>query len=528
MPEESLEAARRRAAERILEDERLFSNLEEQEAKVLTAWAMAQLDAPIAARGRAATAKIEERGRRVRQALRDINDLIGERGRLSAEEREARLRTILSRGSAAATWSGSAEWEEARRLLRDWDHLSNLELIQRLLDLISRAWRETRRATEGRPERRARAGGCAPTLTLVLLFLLVAALGFYALIRLLGGSLSAPSSGPTPTTVPATTTPATPSWYRIYFTSPKYPDDPREHHGGLDERLVEFLARAQQSIDMAIYDLSLENVVDALLAAKDRGVAVRIVTDSDNAGNKAVVRLKRAGIPVVEDGREAIMHNKFVVVDGLRVWTGSWNFTENDTYRYNNNAIEVDSPELARNYRAKFEQMFKEREFGPGRPPTSATRLTIGGVTVENYFSPEDKVARRIIARLKQAQQSIFFLAFSFTHDDIGQAVRDRAKAGVEVRGVFEATGSETRYSEYGPLREAGLDVRQDGNPFLMHHKVFIVDGRTVIFGSFNFSQNADEDNDENLLIVDDPALAEAFYTEFRRIYLNADGGEQR
>ena len=107
MPEESLEAARRRVAERILEDERLFSNLEDQEAKVLTDWAMVQLDAPISTRERNAAAKIEERGRRVRQALRDVNDLIGERGRLSAEEREARVRTILSRGEAAATaWSG--------------------------------------------------------------------------------------------------------------------------------------------------------------------------------------------------------------------------------------------------------------------------------------------------------------------------------------------------------------------------------------------------------------------------------------
>jgi phosphatidylserine/phosphatidylglycerophosphate/cardiolipin synthase-like enzyme len=51
-----------------------------------------------------------------------------------------------------------------------------------------------------------------------------------------------------------------------------------------------------------------------------------------------------------------------------------------------------------------------------------------------------------------------------------------------------------------------------------MHHKVIIIDGRTVIFGSFNFSNNADSDNDENLLIIDDPALAEAFEAEFQRV----------
>jgi phosphatidylserine/phosphatidylglycerophosphate/cardiolipin synthase-like enzyme len=55
-----------------------------------------------------------------------------------------------------------------------------------------------------------------------------------------------------------------------------------------------------------------------------------------------------------------------------------------------------------------------------------------------------------------------------------------------------------------------------------MHHKVFIVDGQTVIFGSFNFSQNAEEENDENLLIVDDPTLAQAFIAEFDRVYAQA------
>ncbi len=527
MPEENLEATRQRLAERILDDERLYSNLEDQEAKVLTEWAMAQLDAPISVKGKAADLVLEERGRRVRQALRDINDLVGERGRLSAEEREARLRTILSRGSpVAASWSGSAEWEEARRLLRDWDHLSNLELIHRLLDLVARTWRETRRATQGTPKRSSGLRSCLLAILVVLLLLMLGIVGFYALTQLIGRTVRDLPSEPTPTAI-AGETPIAPSWYRVYFTSPKYPDDPRDHHGGLDEHFVAFLKRAQQSIDMAIYDLDLNNVADTLIAAKNQGVTVRIVTDSDNLKNQAIARLQRAGIAVVDDKREAIMHNKFAVVDGLAVWTGSWNFTEHDTYRYNNNAIEIDSPELARNYRTKFEQMFKDKEFGPGRPATRTTRFTIGGITVENYFSPEDNVAGHIIARLSKAQESIYFMAFSFTNDEIGQVVRDRAKAGVAVQGVFETTGSETRFSEYRVMSDAKLDVRQDGNPFLMHHKVFIIDRRTVIFGSYNFSQNAEKDNDENILIVDDPTLAGQFLTEFRRVYLQARPGGQ-
>ena len=110
-------------------------------------------------------------------------------------------------------------------------------------------------------------------------------------------------------------------------------------------------------------------------------------------------------------------------------------------------------------------------------------------------------------------------MAFSFTDDKMGAAIIARAKAGVKVRGVFENIGSETEYSEYTGMKKAGLDVWQDGNPYLMHHKVFIVDGKTVILGSFNFSQNAEEENDENLLIIDDASLAQQFIAEFGRVY---------
>jgi phosphatidylserine/phosphatidylglycerophosphate/cardiolipin synthase-like enzyme len=62
------------------------------------------------------------------------------------------------------------------------------------------------------------------------------------------------------------------------------------------------------------------------------------------------------------------------------------------------------------------------------------------------------------------------------------------------------------------------LQVITDGNPYVMHHKVFIIDEKTVIFGSFNFSDNADTANDENLLIVEDPTMAKAFKAEYDRV----------
>lgn len=326
---------------------------------------------------------------------------------------------------------------------------------------------------------------------------------------------------------------ASSAWYRVYFTKPIYPDRPANRPAGLDRPLAAFINTAQKSVDICIFQLDLPNVVQALIDAHTRGVQLRVVTDIDilnnSKENPPFKQLQEAGIKVVGGNSNAIMHNKFVVVDGAAVWTGSWNFTANDTFRYNNNAILIQSEQLARNYTVTFEKMFIDGQFGPARKPGGVTtRLSINGVAVENYFTPEDDATARIVERLKQAKTSIDFMAFSFTDDTIGKTVRDRAKAGVRVRGVFETTGSETTASEYGILKKAKLQVYQDGNPYLMHHKVFIIDGQTVILGSFNFSRNANTSNDENLLIIDDAALAQAFMQEFERVLAQAMNSSQR
>jgi len=341
--------------------------------------------------------------------------------------------------------------------------------------------------------------------------------------------------GETPTvTTPGGETPAPPpttpggQWYTaLYFTTPKYPDKPEDHHGGIDEKLVAAIQKAQKTIDIAAYEFDLEDVAEALVAAKERGVQVRFVTDSDNVDEIGIKILKKAKIKVVEDDRGAIMHDKFVVIDGRQVWTGSWNLTENCTYRNNNNAMVIDSPQLAKNYEAEFDEMFEGKGFGPTSPANTPNPvLRINGVEVENYFAPEDNVGEHIVARLKEAQQSIYFLAFSFTDDRMGQVIRDKAGAGLKVGGVFEKRGSETKESEYGRMHDKKLDVLVDGNQYVMHHKVFIIDEQVVVLGSFNFSKNADTANDENVLIVHDPGLAARYLEEYNRVRAVAQGGD--
>jgi phosphatidylserine/phosphatidylglycerophosphate/cardiolipin synthase-like enzyme len=304
----------------------------------------------------------------------------------------------------------------------------------------------------------------------------------------------------------------------VFFTTPRPDGRPAAGRDGLDEQLIRLLRSARRSIDMAIYDLELPAVAAALLDAHGRGLRVRVVTDTDNLKNEAIESLKAADIPVVDDRRGPIMHHKFVIVDGEIVWTGSWNFTPNETHRNDNNATLWRDGRLAENYAAEFEQLFGGR-FGANKARlVPHPVIQAGPARVETFFSPQRDPTPAVIARLRGAQRTVALLAFSFTHDEIGAALLDRHRRGIQVRGVVETTGAEARASQYGPLRAAGVDLVKDANQYAMHHKVIVIDERTVVLGSFNFTVSAADENDENCLIVDDPALARRFLDEFERV----------
>jgi phosphatidylserine/phosphatidylglycerophosphate/cardiolipin synthase-like enzyme len=317
----------------------------------------------------------------------------------------------------------------------------------------------------------------------------------------------------------------TPGWYDIYFTDPDCPPED-QRTGGLDEFIAEDMLRAETQVDIAAFDLDAEPIVNALIELEQRGIPVRVVTDEDNGSLSSINRLRRNGVSVVEDKRSGLMHNKFIIIDGHLLYTGSMNFTTNGAYCNNNNLIRIDSSRLAQNYIVEMDEMYDERQFGPDSPEnTPREQLTIEGISVENYFSPELKVAPIIAEAVSQAQEEILFMAFSFTEETIGEAMMARAEEGVTVRGVFETVGSSSEYSYYGPMRASSLptlEVWQDGNPKVMHHKVIIIDRETVIFGSFNFSDSANRRNDENTLIIHDPTFASYFVEEFEAVLREA------
>lgn len=349
--------------------------------------------------------------------------------------------------------------------------------------------------------------------------LAMAAALIVVVVRALTGAGPLLPVDPLPTTPTAVEESGPGDGFAVYFTDPTHPAADT-YRGGPDEILAAAIGRARLTVDIAAYDLNLWSVRDALLDAHRRGVAVRMVAESDNLDRPEIEALVQAGIPVLGDRREGLMHHKFVVIDRLEVWTGSMNFTINGAYRNDNNLVRVRSSRLAQDYLTEFEEMFTHDRFGPASlPDTPLPSVVVDGVQIDVLFSPDDGAASQLVALVNGAQESVYFMAYSFTADDIALAMLGRARAGVTVSGVFETSQfASNQGTEYGNLRAAGLDVHLDENPRNMHHKVIVIDERIVVMGSYNFSASAETRNDENVLVIHSPEIAALYVNEFTRV----------
>lgn len=345
------------------------------------------------------------------------------------------------------------------------------------------------------------------------------------------------TSGPgTQTVVPPTITPvaniptainASGAWWEVYFADPLTINNPANWQGSIEGRLIDKINAAQSSIHIASFEFDLTPVAEALIAAKQRGVDVRWVTDDEHGlgadeepGHGQFAMLENAGIEVRSDSRSALMHNKFWIFDNQLVWTGSTNITENGIFKQNNNTIVIQSAALSTIYEREFQEMW-DGQFGPTSPSQLNDQTTIvnGSQIVVVFTSEDPALEHAIIPIVKSATKSIRFLAFSFTDFPLADAMSQRAQNGVDVAGVFERVGSDTEASELKTLVCRNVPVRRDGNPSFLHHKVIVVDERIVITGSLNFSTNAEESNDENVIIIDNPEIARLYMQEFDRVW---------
>jgi phosphatidylserine/phosphatidylglycerophosphate/cardiolipin synthase-like enzyme len=318
-------------------------------------------------------------------------------------------------------------------------------------------------------------------------------------------------------------------------------------HGNINfvQKLMERINTANYSIDLALYSFfGMQDVADAIILAKNRGVKVRVVYDNRTTQN-SMQALINAGIPVLKrtSGLDGIMHNKFFIFDARDtvstndwLWTGSFNVTSTEV-GWKNNVIEINDPTITQAYKIEFEEMWggsgdtpnpANAKFGVQKTDNTPHSFNVGGREVQVYFSPSDGTTQKIINNVISSHFSVYFATYAFTRADIRTAMSDRFyNYGVtDQRGIIDQIN--TTGSQFLEL-QAFAEVFPNIAPTL-HHKYAIFDASypesnpTTLTGSHNWSSSAENDNDENTVIIKDVYIANQFMQEFKKRYNEAGG----
>ena len=297
-------------------------------------------------------------------------------------------------------------------------------------------------------------------------------------------------------------------------------------HTPMEDALLARINAASTSVDVALYGLDRQSIIDALIAAHGRGVTVRVVGDDDAANVEYTAgyqALRSAGITVITDtSASQIQHNKFMVFDGQVVWTGSANFTNTDFTLNANNSIVITGTTLAGIYTTEFGEMWGGA-FHSAKTDNTLHSLDYSGTRVESYFSPTDLVAFEVWDELAHADDTVHFAMFFWTDDVLTKRVVERLGVGVEFFGVWDQLGAANESSADGALCAAGARIKIEDFNGKVHHKFAVIDVNgsdpTVILGSYNWTDSGAYDNDENTLIIHDLALAQAYYAEWQRLW---------
>jgi phosphatidylserine/phosphatidylglycerophosphate/cardiolipin synthase-like enzyme len=131
-------------------------------------------------------------------------------------------------------------------------------------------------------------------------------------------------------------------------------------------------------------------------------------------------------------------------------------------------------------------------------------------------FSPKGGCTDAVVRELRHARREVLVLAYSFTSKPIAQALFDAKRRGARVEILLDRSNEHETYSELDELVKQGLTPHVDAQHAIAHNKVMVIDGRTVITGSFNFTHQAEADNAENLLVIKGhPELVTAYRQNF-------------
>lgn len=300
---------------------------------------------------------------------------------------------------------------------------------------------------------------------------------------------------------------------------------------GIDlvNEIVERINNARESIDICLYNFNNDDIKSALEDAQDRGIRVRCIADGDNSN----VGFRNTDLNVFRTAYGSpLMHNKFIIVDAniaenAWLFMGATNLTPGQIFNDPNSALGIEDQMLARVYEREFEELWGSTgpEYDPvndrhGSDKVNNTphQMYLGTSYVSSYFSPSDGTTQAIVDALSTAREEVYFSLLTFTKNEIRDILIELHDRGVEVKGIIENV--DDTGGEFYKLNAEGIEVLDDTKGRIHHHKYAIIDPHSpdnakLIVGSHNWTQKAEDTNDENTLIFHNASLAQIFLSEF-------------
>lgn len=306
------------------------------------------------------------------------------------------------------------------------------------------------------------------------------------------------------------------------------------------DTLAAYIEQAEESLDIAIYNFDNDIVKNAINAAHDRGVTVRIITceSTDHNSvfelNEAIAVLER---PDISEG--GIMHNKFVIIDAENndpakpwIWSGSTNLTSSQLFSDANNMIFIQDQSLAKAYEIEFEEMWGSTDlvpnsnaakFGEEKTDNTPHEFMIGGNRIESYFSPSDNTNQKLIDAMGTSENDLYVETMLITRSDLAAAITDAHNRGANTHVITNSESDNASFvnDALNSTLPAGKFVTDNLAGGIMHHKLAIIDAYKidsdpqVITGSHNWSNSANDRNDENTLIIHSADIANQYIQQF-------------
>ncbi len=253
--------------------------------------------------------------------------------------------------------------------------------------------------------------------------------------------------------------------------------------GDISQEFLRRISSSQYSIDVALYSLSGSvgtSIANALIAANNRGVKVRVIGEYDNHGTAPWSTLINAGIPVIFDNYDAanagagLMHNKFGVFDYRDtssftddwIWSGSWNATDPGNNNDAQNIVEIQDKALANAYTIEFNEMWGSNtdtpnkansRFGIRKTDNTPHRFIVNSTPIQLYFDPSDNTTTHIAEALNASVSSINIAMLTFTRSDLSQILVNKKEAGEKVHVILD--NKTDTGNQFSFLQNNGVDI---------------------------------------------------------------------